>query len=140
MPSYTEFEELDAALTEANQRIDGVITLHNDDVDEIRDDLYPVVNSAVRVTAQTFTEAQKAQARSNIGAVSADDVADLVTIDATLTQSGEAADAAATGFAVVAISESVSDVAARIGGLSFSVDADGILNVTYEEVGSDADN
>lgn len=99
------------------------------------------LDSAVMVSQQTFTVAEKAQARRNIGAISAQEVAELVPVDATLKNAGQAADAAATGFAIVAVSESVSDVAARIGGLSFSVDADGILNVTYdEEVTNNADN
>ena len=46
---------------------------------------------------QSLTAAQKAAARSNIGATSADEI---VAIDNTLTQSGEAADAAVVGAAL----------------------------------------
>lgn len=107
--------------------------------DAVNDAITDAMSNAVQIVPQKLTEAEKAKARGNIGAISAQEVAELVPVDATLTKAGQAADAATTGFAIVSLSESVGDVAARIGGLSFSVDADGVLNVSYdEEVGSDA--
>lgn len=67
----------------------------------------------VEYTEQTLTEEQKAQARENIGASdfsgSYDDLTDVPTPDTTLTQSGVAADADATGAKIAALSQSMLD-------------------------------
>lgn len=85
------------------------------------------LDSAVMVTQQTFTATEKAQARRNIGAISAQEVAELVPVDATLKNAGQAADAAAVGRA--------------LGGLRFEVDpADGGLVIHYGEEEDDGND
>lgn len=67
----------------------------------------------VEYTEQTLTEEQKAQARENIGASdfsgSYDDLVDVPTPDTTLTQSGVAADADATGAKIATLAQSMLD-------------------------------
>jgi hypothetical protein len=65
------------------------LSYEGQDVDDILANAVELTGSAVRVTSQSFTAAQKAQARKNIGAGENIDVTALFTVGGTLSVSGD---------------------------------------------------
>lgn len=105
--------EIDTTLTIEGAAADAKAV--GDRIEGINNDINDINEQAVFTHEQDLTDEQMAQARSNIEVPSYTEFEEL-------------------GQTVTAVSRELGTVAGRLGGLTFSVDADGILNVTYEEV------
>ena len=107
------------------------------EIEKIRADLSSLSGNAVITIKQELTDAQQEQARKNIGAVSSQEVVELVPVDATLEHSGQAADAKAVGdrlgdtedrISAITGSETFEDVTGEV--------VSGFVNATTGRLGS----